>query len=191
MQLLILALNLIIWAVIFRYITVIFVIRKNQLSLSRIVSFDSITRALNVKGSAFQTESPLIVPFRQKYYGKYRESHIKGFWLMEAFKVSHIKRFNNFWSMTNVLVLHAQCVASGNPIPQVTWQVYDNIAVPDNSRYRTGDYVTREALLVSYVNISNITPEGNCIENDNTFIGRLANDVIRMCRWRTVYVHSR
>ncbi|CAG2102033.1 unnamed protein product [Medioppia subpectinata] len=55
--------------------------------------------------------------------------------------------------------LSLKCVASGNPIPQVTWRLYDNIPVPESSRYRTGDYVTREALLVSYVNISSITSE--------------------------------
>jgi hypothetical protein len=56
--------------------------------------------------------------------------------------------------------LYIKCVASGNPIPQVTWHLYDGLPIPDNSRYRTGDYVTREALLVSYVNISSVTADG-------------------------------
>ncbi|CAG2120837.1 unnamed protein product, partial [Medioppia subpectinata] len=72
-----------------------------------------------------------------------------------------------------------QCVASGNPIPQVTWRLYDNIPVPESSRYRTGDYVTREALLVSYVNISSITSEDGGLytcsaANDVTAVGHTA-----------------
>lgn len=46
-----------------------------------------------------------------------------------------------------------KCIASGQPLPQVTWQV-NGSPVPDNSRFRTGDYVTRDLLVVSYVNIS-------------------------------------
>lgn len=54
-----------------------------------------------------------------------------------------------------------QCIASGNPIPQVVWHIYDNLPIPDHiARYRIGDYVTRDSLLVSYVNISSVLPEG-------------------------------
>lgn len=50
-----------------------------------------------------------------------------------------------------------KCVASGEPLPQVTWSL-DRKPVPDNSRFRSGDYVTRESVVVSYVNISAVTP---------------------------------
>lgn len=46
-----------------------------------------------------------------------------------------------------------KCIASGQPLPQVTWLV-NGSPVPDNVRFRTGDYVTRDLLVVSYVNIS-------------------------------------
>ena len=66
------------------------------------------------------------------------------------------------FSINNAFILNfLQCIASGNPIPQVIWHIYDNIPVPDHiSRYRIGDYVTRDSLLVSYVNISSVMPEG-------------------------------
>ena len=52
-------------------------------------------------------------------------------------------------------------MASGNPIPQVIWHIYDNLPIPDHlARYRIGDYVTRDSLLISYVNISSVLPEG-------------------------------
>ncbi|KAI2811059.1 hypothetical protein BLOT_002229 [Blomia tropicalis] len=56
--------------------------------------------------------------------------------------------------------LTLKCIASGNPIPQVVWHIYDNLPIPDHiARYRIGDYVTRDSLLVSYVNISSVLPE--------------------------------
>lgn len=51
-----------------------------------------------------------------------------------------------------------RCIASGNPLPQVTW-LLDGQTIPDSVRFRTGDYVTRDGLLVSYVNISSIGPQ--------------------------------
>lgn len=40
-----------------------------------------------------------------------------------------------------------RCIASGNPLPQITWLV-DGQTIPDNSRFRTGDYVTRDSVVV-------------------------------------------
>lgn len=55
--------------------------------------------------------------------------------------------------------LSLKCVASGNPLPQVTWTL-DGYPVPDDSRYRIGDYVTSNGLVVSYVNITEIKSQG-------------------------------
>lgn len=46
-----------------------------------------------------------------------------------------------------------KCSASGHPLPQVTWTL-DGQSVPDDSRFRSGDFVTRDSLVVSFVNIS-------------------------------------
>ena len=51
-----------------------------------------------------------------------------------------------------------RCIASGQPLPQVTWLV-NGQPVPDHSRFRTGDYVTRDLVVVSYVNISSVTAQ--------------------------------
>lgn len=51
-----------------------------------------------------------------------------------------------------------RCIASGHPLPQVTWLV-NGQPVPDHTRFRTGDYVTRDLVVVSYVNISSVTAQ--------------------------------
>uniref|UniRef100_T1KQ15 Down syndrome cell adhesion molecule n=1 Tax=Tetranychus urticae TaxID=32264 RepID=T1KQ15_TETUR len=51
--------------------------------------------------------------------------------------------------------LSLNCVAYGNPLPQVTW-LLDGYPVLDISRYRIGDYVTKDGRLVSYVNITSV-----------------------------------
>lgn len=51
-----------------------------------------------------------------------------------------------------------KCIASGHPLPQMTWQV-NGRSVPDDLRFRTGDYVTRCLLVVSYVNVSTVQPQ--------------------------------
>lgn len=40
-----------------------------------------------------------------------------------------------------------RCIASGHPLPQVTW-LLDTQPIPDHSRFRTGDYVTRDSVVV-------------------------------------------
>lgn len=51
-----------------------------------------------------------------------------------------------------------KCVASGHPLPQVTW-LLDRQPVPENSRFRTGDYVTRDSVVVSFVNITSASTQ--------------------------------
>lgn len=45
------------------------------------------------------------------------------------------------------------CSARANPLPEITWQV-DERPVPESGRVRFGDFVTKDNLVVSYVNIS-------------------------------------
>ena len=52
-----------------------------------------------------------------------------------------------------------KCVASGAPLPEISWTL-SGFAVPESARFRVGDYVTRDGLIVSFVNITNVQPEG-------------------------------
>jgi Down syndrome cell adhesion protein len=51
-----------------------------------------------------------------------------------------------------------KCIATGSPLPQVTWTL-DGFQIPEDGRFRVGDYVTTGGLLVSYVNITHVRPE--------------------------------
>ena len=57
------------------------------------------------------------------------------------------------------IALSLKCIASGNPLPQVRW-LLDGQPLPDNSRFRFGDFVTKDGLLVSYVNITSVISQG-------------------------------
>lgn len=52
-----------------------------------------------------------------------------------------------------------KCVASGSPLPEISWTL-SGFPVPENGRFRVGDYVTRDGLIVSFVNITAVQPEG-------------------------------
>ncbi|XP_054713933.1 cell adhesion molecule Dscam2-like [Uloborus diversus] len=54
--------------------------------------------------------------------------------------------------------LSLKCIASGNPLPQVTWTL-DDLPIPDHMRFSVGDYVTSRAEVVSFVNISSLRVE--------------------------------
>ncbi|KAF8796637.1 Down syndrome cell adhesion molecule-like [Argiope bruennichi] len=54
--------------------------------------------------------------------------------------------------------LSLKCIASGNPLPQVTWTL-DDLPIPDHMRFSVGDYVTSKAEVVSFVNISTLRVE--------------------------------
>lgn len=47
-----------------------------------------------------------------------------------------------------------QCSASANPLPEITWSVDEQPIPESSSRMRFGDFVSRDNLVVSYVNIS-------------------------------------
>ena len=49
--------------------------------------------------------------------------------------------------------LSLRCSASATPLPQIKWYL-DDWPVPNFARFRSGDYVTPDARVVSYVNIS-------------------------------------
>lgn len=52
-----------------------------------------------------------------------------------------------------------KCVASGSPLPEISWTL-SGFPVPESNRFRSGDYVTRDGLIVSFVNISSVQVEG-------------------------------
>ncbi|XP_054160537.1 cell adhesion molecule Dscam2-like [Oppia nitens] len=49
--------------------------------------------------------------------------------------------------------LSLRCTASATPLPQIKWFL-DDLPVPNFARFRAGDYVTTDAKVVSYVNIT-------------------------------------
>lgn len=46
-----------------------------------------------------------------------------------------------------------QCSARANPLPEITWSV-DGQPIPESARTRFGDFVSKDNLVISYVNIS-------------------------------------
>lgn len=52
-----------------------------------------------------------------------------------------------------------KCVASGSPLPEISWSL-SGFPIPESPRLRVGDYVTRDGLIVSFVNITHIQVEG-------------------------------
>ncbi|KAG8182320.1 hypothetical protein JTE90_004089 [Oedothorax gibbosus] len=51
-----------------------------------------------------------------------------------------------------------KCVASGNPLPQITWTL-DGSLLPEDQRFRVGDYITMQGRVVSYVNVTSVRVE--------------------------------
>lgn len=47
------------------------------------------------------------------------------------------------------------CSAKANPLPEITWSL-DEAPIPESARMRFGDFVTKDGLVISYVNISSI-----------------------------------
>ncbi|GFV04280.1 down syndrome cell adhesion molecule-like protein Dscam2 [Trichonephila clavipes] len=64
-----------------------------------------------------------------------------------------------------------KCMATGSPLPQVTWRL-DSLPLPEQLRFRVGDYVTRDSRVVSYVNITSIQ-----VEDGGLFSCKATNEV--------------
>lgn len=54
--------------------------------------------------------------------------------------------------------LSLKCMATGDPLPQITWKL-DGFPFDNNRNVRTGDYVTNDNYVISFVNISSVTEE--------------------------------
>ncbi|XP_074596687.1 cell adhesion molecule Dscam1-like [Brevipalpus obovatus] len=54
--------------------------------------------------------------------------------------------------------LSLKCMATGDPLPQITWKL-DGFPFDNNRNVRTGDYVTNDNYVISFVNISSVTAE--------------------------------
>lgn len=67
--------------------------------------------------------------------------------------------------------LSLKCTAIGIPLPQITWTL-DGFPLDLLDNLRTGDYVTNENLVISFVNISYVKPE-----HGGTYTCRAANEV--------------
>lgn len=63
---------------------------------------------------------------------------------------------------SNLPQVSLKCIASGSPLPEISWTL-SGFPVPESNRFRVGDYVTRDGLIVSFVNISNVQVEGKCL----------------------------
>ncbi|XP_067138853.1 cell adhesion molecule Dscam1-like [Centruroides vittatus] len=64
-----------------------------------------------------------------------------------------------------------KCIAAGNPLPQVTWTL-DDVAIPDHVRFSVGDFVTRQAEVISFVNVTSAR-----VEDGGYYKCQAANDI--------------
>lgn len=51
-----------------------------------------------------------------------------------------------------------RCLVTGNPLPQVSWRLYSRPVI-EGLGIRIGDFVDSQGLLMSFINISSVTPE--------------------------------
>ncbi|CAN8026902.1 unnamed protein product, partial [Ixodes persulcatus] len=63
-----------------------------------------------------------------------------------------------------------RCAATGTPLPQITWSVYD-VQVHDSGQVRVGDYVSRDGSVISFVNFTKVR-----LEDGGTYRCEAANE---------------
>ncbi|RWS28626.1 cell adhesion molecule-like protein, partial [Leptotrombidium deliense] len=83
--------------------------------------------------------------------------------------------------------LSLRCSAYGSPLPQIHWFFFDRrLNKPKfRSRYRIGDYVDRNGIIVSYVNISSVSVEDGGLYSCQAF-----NDIASISHSANVYVYG-
>ncbi|KAH9373777.1 hypothetical protein HPB48_007501 [Haemaphysalis longicornis] len=77
-----------------------------------------------------------------------------------------------------------RCSAAGNPLPQVTWTL-DGSPVPDFHRFRVGDFVTADSVVVSFVNVTELR-----VEDGGRYTCAAANAVGEASHGARVNVHG-
>lgn len=70
--------------------------------------------------------------------------------LKEVFKSKSVK-VNAFLSL--------KCIAAGNPLPQITWTLDDQLIPESREGLSLGDFVTGANEVISFINISQVRPE--------------------------------
>ncbi|XP_060838254.1 cell adhesion molecule Dscam2 isoform X24 [Rhopalosiphum padi] len=71
------------------------------------------------------------------------------------FEPPHIKEYFNDNTMQPGVSLHLKCIASGNPTPEINWEL-DSKRLSSTERLRIGQLITMTGEVVSYLNISSV-----------------------------------
>eukprot|EP00102_Acyrthosiphon_pisum_P015573 XP_008186204.1 PREDICTED: Down syndrome cell adhesion molecule-like protein Dscam2 isoform X17 [Acyrthosiphon pisum] len=71
------------------------------------------------------------------------------------FEPPHIKEYFNDNTMQPGVSLHLKCIASGNPTPEINWEL-DSKRLSSTERLRIGQHITMAGEVVSYLNISSV-----------------------------------
>ncbi|XP_050442016.1 cell adhesion molecule Dscam2 isoform X15 [Adelges cooleyi] len=71
------------------------------------------------------------------------------------FEPPHIKEYFSDNTMQPGVSLHLKCIASGNPTPEINWEL-DSKRLSSTERLRIGQHITMAGEVVSYLNISSV-----------------------------------
>ncbi|XP_050520763.1 cell adhesion molecule Dscam2 isoform X15 [Daktulosphaira vitifoliae] len=71
------------------------------------------------------------------------------------FEPPHIKEYFSDNTMQPGVSLHLKCIASGNPTPEINWEL-DSKRLSSTERLRIGQHITLAGEVVSYLNISSV-----------------------------------
>ncbi|VVC30731.1 Immunoglobulin subtype,Immunoglobulin-like domain,Immunoglobulin-like fold,Immunoglobulin subtype [Cinara cedri] len=71
------------------------------------------------------------------------------------FEPPQIKEYFNDNTMQPGVSLHLKCIASGNPTPEINWEL-DSKRLSSTERLRIGQHITMAGEVVSYLNISSV-----------------------------------